>query len=214
MFLDGLVIKILIGPMSNLKLKVRASELARGRELFTFSYFFADATQTIRINCVFSAKITRLLLPALLRHTNSGTRTRSAIVNISSILAWTPCPFNPIYGATKAFNRAFSRALSAEYAQLGVDVLCVSPGLVQSQLTGLGRGSLLASDPQSTAEYALSALGMAIEVFPHPLHGITAIGAVVIGWLSMKIASLLTALLLRFLPKPPGIKVSRDFRVR
>lgn len=125
-----------------------------------------------------------------------------------------PCPYNPIYGATKAFNRAFSRALSAEYSQLGVDVLCVSPGLVQSQLTGLGRGSWLASDPQRTAEYALGSLGVAVEVFPHPMHGVTAVGAVIIGWLPMKIASLITALMLRFLPKPPGIRAARDFRVR
>lgn len=125
-----------------------------------------------------------------------------------------PCPFNPIYGASKSFNRAFSRALTAEYAHLGIDVLCVCPGLVQSQLTGLQPGSLLGTSPVSTAEGALSCLGVEVECFPHYLHGVTGAAAVVLAWLPAKMVAVMVALLLRFLPKPPGIKVSRDMRVQ
>jgi short-subunit dehydrogenase len=145
---------------------------------------------------------------------SSSSNTPSAIINVSSILATLPSPFNPIYGATKAFNRAFSRALTAEYGQLGIDVLCVTPGLVQSQLTGLTEGSVLASTALSTAEGALSALGVQVECYPHWMHGVTGALGMVLAWLPQKMSTVFCAGLLRFLPKPPGINVSRDLRVR
>lgn len=168
----------------------------------------ADLIKTIKTNCVFPSKLTAALIPLF----KSRSTTPSAIINISSILAHLPSPFNPIYGATKAYNRTFSRALTAEYAQQGIDVLCVSPGMVTSNLTGMKASTWFCAGSRDTARYALKALGFAVEVFPHPIHGATFLIASLLNFLPQKIVTTGTALALRFLPKPPGINVSRDFR--
>lgn len=153
--------------------------------------------------------MTHRLLPLLLNRSHP-----SAIINLSSVLGQLPCPFNPIYGATKAFNRTFSRALTAEYAHQGLQVLSVCPGLVQSQLTGLGEDSWLAVGAEKTAEGALAALGVEVECYPHLWHGLTGAVAAVAGWMPEKLVTVAVAMALRFLPKPPGIKVSAGMRVR
>lgn len=168
-----------------------------------------DLISTIKTNCIFPSKLTAALIPLLKSRANG---CHSGIINLSSILAHLPCPFNPIYGACKAYNRTFSRALTAEYAQMGIDVLCVSPGMVTSNLTGIKEGTWFCSTARETAKYALRSLGFAVEIFPHPIHGLTYLTVVVLGLLPGKMVTCLTALLLRLLPKPPGINVSRDFR--
>lgn len=169
----------------------------------------ADLVKTIKTNCVFPSKLTAALIPLLKSRANN---TPSAIINISSILAHLPSPFNPIYGATKAYNRTFSRALTAEYAQQGIDVICVSPGMVTSNLTGMKESTWFCASSKDTAKYSLKALGFAVEVFPHPIHGLTFLLTSLLNLLPQKIVTTGTALALRFLPKPPGINVSRDFR--
>lgn len=168
-----------------------------------------DLVNTIKTNCIFPSKLTSALIPLLKSRSNSKP---SAIINISSILAHLPSPFNPIYGATKAHNRTFSRALTAEYSQQGIDVLCVSPGMVTSNLTGLKESTWFCASSRETAKYSLKALGFAVEVFPHPIHGLTFLLTSILNLLPQKIVTTGTALALRFLPKPPGINVSRDFR--
>ena len=177
--------------------------------LMTENEHVIDLINTIKTNCIFPSKLTSELIPML---KSRGNNCRSAIVNLSSILAHLPSPFNPIYGACKAYNRTFSRALTAEYAQMGIDVLCVSPGMVASNLTGLGESTWFCSTARETAKYSLRSLGFAVEIFPHPIHGLTYLSVGFMGFLPQKFATCLTALLLRFLPKPPGINVSRDFR--
>ena len=168
-----------------------------------------DLINTIKTNCIFPSKLTSALISLL---KSRGTDCHSAIINLSSILAHAPCPFNPIYGACKSYNRTFSRALTAEYAQMGIDVLCVSPGMVTSNLTGLKESTWFCSTARETAKYSLRSIGFAVEIFPHPIHGLTYLPIVFLGLLPEKFVACLTALLLRFLPKPPGINVSRDFR--
>lgn len=167
-----------------------------------------DLKRTIKTNCLFPSKLTAALLPLLLKH-----HQRAGVINVSSILAHLPSPFNPIYGATKSFNRAFSRALTAEYAQRGIDVLCVSPGMVTSNLTGLKEATWFCASARDTAKYSLKALGAAVEIFPHPIHGLTfSLVSLSNILLPAKINATFSALALRFLPKPPGINVSRYFR--
>lgn len=163
---------------------------------------------TIKINCVFPSKLTAAILPRLRSRENKF----SGIINISSILAHLPCPFNPIYGASKAYNRSFSRAITAEYGQLGIDVLCVSPGMVTSNLTGIKESTWFCAGARETAMYSLRALGCSVEIFPHPIHGLTFFFGNIINILPQKIGTVLTALTMRFLPKPPGINVSRSLR--
>lgn len=166
-----------------------------------------DLINTIKTNCIFPSKLTSALIPLL-----KSRGHPSGIVNISSILAHLPSPFNPIYGASKSYNRTFSRALTAEYAQMGIDILCVSPGLVTSNLTGIKESTWFCASARDTAKYSLRSLGFAVEVLPHPIHGLTYLPVVFMNLFPEKFVTSVSALFLRFLPKPPGINVSRDFR--
>lgn len=167
-----------------------------------------DLINTIKTNCIFPSKLTAAIIPLL----RSRAHPFSGIINLSSILAHLPSPFNPIYGATKSYNRTFSRALTAEYAELGIDVLCVSPGMVTSNLTGMKASTWFCASSNDTAMYSLRALGFAVEIFPHCIHGLTFLCVSLLNLMPQKLVTSVTALLLRFLPKPPGINVSRDFR--
>ncbi len=167
-----------------------------------------DLINVIKTNSIFPSKLTASIIPLL----KARAHPFSGIINVSSILAHLPSPYNPIYGATKAYNRTFSRALTAEYAEMGIDVLCVSPGMVTSNLTGVKRATWFCASSRETAMYSLRALGFAVEVFPHPIHGLTYIPVALLNLMPQKVVTSLTALLLRFLPKPPGVNVSRDFR--
>lgn len=70
-------------------------------------------------------------------------RGHGAILQIASMAAFQPTPYLTVYGATKAFLRAFSEGLSGEYLGTGVRILVVCPGLTDSyffKAAGWGAG--------------------------------------------------------------------------
>jgi 17beta-estradiol 17-dehydrogenase / very-long-chain 3-oxoacyl-CoA reductase len=102
------------------------------RELSTMSC--ADIDRTINMNARFMSRLTALLLPQLTLPPSPGER--SLIVNLSSS-SHIGLPWLTIYSATKAYNLAFSAALSRELithpATRHVDCIAITPGDVQSQ---------------------------------------------------------------------------------
>jgi short-subunit dehydrogenase len=59
-------------------------------------------------------------------------RGEGAVVNVASTAAFQPVPYMSVYGASKAFVFSFSQALWAEYRSLGVRVLALCPGPVDT----------------------------------------------------------------------------------
>lgn len=57
------------------------------------------------------------------------------IVNISSITAFTGYSGLSVYGATKSALIGFSRSLAREVGRMGINVNCVAPGFIDTQLT-------------------------------------------------------------------------------
>jgi short-subunit dehydrogenase len=55
-------------------------------------------------------------------------RKAGGIINVSSMAAFQPMPYQAVYGATKAFVLSFSLALWAEYRKLSVRVVALCPG--------------------------------------------------------------------------------------
>jgi hypothetical protein len=82
-------------------------------------------TQTLQLNIVALAEVTRLFVPELLLR-------KGTILNIASTAAFQPTPFMSSYGATKAFVLSFSEALWAEYRHRGLRVAAVCPGPVET----------------------------------------------------------------------------------
>jgi short-subunit dehydrogenase len=60
-------------------------------------------------------------------------RRRGAIVNLSSLGAYSPVPRTTTYAATKSFTLSFSHGLRAESRGSGVEVMCVCPGWTHTE---------------------------------------------------------------------------------
>jgi short-subunit dehydrogenase len=66
-------------------------------------------------------------------------RSDTVLVNISSIFAMVSIPTQSIYNASKAAVRGFSDALREELRGSGVDVLCVHPGGIKTNIANSAR---------------------------------------------------------------------------
>ena len=67
----------------------------------------------------------------------SRNGVKGYILNMSSMSCWMPMPGIAMYSATKAYIRAFSRALRIEVKELGVSVTVACPGGIATNLFGL-----------------------------------------------------------------------------
>jgi short-subunit dehydrogenase involved in D-alanine esterification of teichoic acids len=108
-----------------------------------------NVDQEVGINFVGLVKLTALCMP-LLRN-----EEEAAVVNISSILAIAPKQSAPVYCATKAAVRSFSKALrwQLEDAAPSVRVFDVLPPLVDTEMTRERQGSKI--PPASVADATL-----------------------------------------------------------
>lgn len=76
---------------------------------------------------------------------------RGRILNVASIVAFFPGPKQPVYYATKAFVRSFSRALAYNVRGTGVSVTALHPGATRTNFfnaahaTGFNQGASAAS---------------------------------------------------------------------
>lgn len=81
----------------------------------------------IRLNVIALVRLARAALPGMLR------RRRGAIVNVSSMAAFQPAPYNATYGATKAYVNSFTEALAEEVRGSGVRVQVLCPGFTRTE---------------------------------------------------------------------------------
>lgn len=79
----------------------------------------------IDLNDKATVAMTQLTLPYMKR----GSR----VLNLDSLSAFQPVPYECIYGATKAFVLSFSRALNVELEPRGIRVMAISPGWVKTE---------------------------------------------------------------------------------
>lgn len=85
-----------------------------------------EIENTININCSAMAVLCTMCIPYMQKD--------SRILNISSASAFQPQPYLNLYGATKVFERNYSRALNAELKGSGITVTAVCPGWVDTEL--------------------------------------------------------------------------------
>ena len=81
----------------------------------------------ILLNIMALVRLTRAALPGML------SRDRGAIINVSSLAAFAPGPYNATYGATKAFVNSFTEALHEELCGTGVHVQTLCPGFTHTE---------------------------------------------------------------------------------
>lgn len=76
----------------------------------------------IMLNTAAVVQLTHLFLPSMVR------KKKGIIINVASMAAFQPVPFEAVYGATKAFVLSFSEALWAEYRKQGISIMALCPG--------------------------------------------------------------------------------------
>ena len=81
--------------------------------------------EMVDLNVKAYVAMTQLTLPYM--------RAGSRILNLDSLSAFQPVPYECVYGATKAFVLSFSRALNVELEPRGIRVMAISPGWVQTE---------------------------------------------------------------------------------
>src|SRR6266498_2168999 len=86
------------------------------------------AEELINLKVLAVTRLTRAALPGMI------ARGRGAIINVSSLAAFVPGPYDAIYGATKAFVNSFTEALHEELRGTGVRVQALCPGFVHTEL--------------------------------------------------------------------------------
>ncbi len=81
----------------------------------------AKEAAMVATNCEAVVALTRHFLPAM------AERGRGAVLNLASLIAFQPVPFQATYGATKAFVLSFTEALHEEMRGTGVTLTAVCP---------------------------------------------------------------------------------------
>ena len=89
-------------------------------------------TAMVRTNVEAMVALTGRYLPAM------AERGRGAVLNLGSLIAFQPVPFQATYGATKAFVLSFTDALHEEMRGTGVTVTAVCPGPVRTEFGEAG----------------------------------------------------------------------------
>jgi len=114
--------------------------------------------QMIQVNLVSLTHLTKLLLPSMVKRRNGK------ILNVASIGAYVPGPFNAVYCATKAYVLSFSEAIAEELKNTKVTVTALCPGATQTEFASkakiedvkLFQGSVMQA--KTVAEIAFKAL--------------------------------------------------------
>ena len=78
--------------------------------------------EEIVLNVAALVDLTHTFVPAMV------ARQAGGVINVASLAAFQPLPYQTVYGATKAFILSFSLALWAEYRQKGVRIVALCPG--------------------------------------------------------------------------------------
>ena len=92
--------------------------------------YLGDAEATVTTNLLGPIRLTAALLPHLQR------QSRSAVLTVSSGLAFVPMALTPTYSATKAAIHSYSMSLRHQLKGTSTEVIEIAPPYVQTHLMG------------------------------------------------------------------------------
>lgn len=80
----------------------------------------------VRLNCSALLEFTASLLPAMVKRGSGG------VMQVASLVAMNPCPYQSTYAATKAFVLSLTEGLAVELKGSGVRMTALCPGHVRT----------------------------------------------------------------------------------
>lgn len=83
-------------------------------------------THMIQLNCIALTLLTAKLLPRMVE------RGRGGVLQVASVIGFTPCPYQATYAATKAYVKSLTEGLEVELLGTGVRTSALCPGHVQT----------------------------------------------------------------------------------
>ncbi len=106
----------------------------------------------VTLNVTALVDLTHAFVPQLLAR-------GGAVINLASILSYTPTPYMAVYGATKAFVISFSSALAEEYRGRGLRVLALCPGATETAFFDVvGSDSMIIGAKRNAKQVVATAL--------------------------------------------------------
>jgi 17beta-estradiol 17-dehydrogenase / very-long-chain 3-oxoacyl-CoA reductase len=117
-----------------------------------------DIKLIIDLNITPQCLLTRILIDTMV-----GREYRSAIIDLSSVSAFSPIPYSNIYSASKVFSNYLTRALAYEQRGDRIDFVSVLPGYVATHLTKMKADGLFVITPREHARCVLNDLGYETE---------------------------------------------------
>jgi len=90
-------------------------------------------------------------------------RGEGAIINVASMAAFTPLPYMAVYAASKAFVLSLSEALWAEYRELGIQVVALCPGQVETSFHQKMENDMPSAGVKGSAQEVVRAALRALE---------------------------------------------------
>lgn len=81
----------------------------------------------IELNVVAMVRLAHAAVQAMV------SRRHGAIINVASLAAFQPAPYNATYGATKAYIKSFTESLSEELRDTGVRTQVLCPGFTRTE---------------------------------------------------------------------------------
>ncbi|MEI6950742.1 oxidoreductase [Paraflavisolibacter sp. H34] len=127
----------------------------------------AEARYQMEVNVFGTARLTQLVLPAMIEH------RFGRIINISSVGGKVALALGSWYHASKFALEALSDSLRNEVKQYGVDVVVIEPGGIQSEWAGIAVDNLVKVSGkgryrQMVERYALRRTNMGENAFADP----------------------------------------------
>ncbi len=120
---------IILQKFGRLDILINNAAILNSGGFYETDYSFEKIEIEILTNIASPIKLTKALLPLLAKG------TQSAIVNITSGVAYLPMPSLPVYSATKSALQSFSISLRENLAQTNIKVFEALPPLVATSMT-------------------------------------------------------------------------------
>ncbi len=132
--------------------------------------------QMLRLNLAALTALTYLYLPRMTERGHGG------IINVSSVAAFQPVAYMPVYSASKAYVLHFSEALWAEARDKGVTVIGLCPGTTETEFFDVaGVSNWLKKQRSHTTEFVVRKALKALEkkrqyVIPGVINSLLSLG--------------------------------------